>query len=99
MPLRKDTFFQKNSKLLALLIGVAMIASAVMLYLHPPDNRAGSEATGQGLTLPFVIVLLILGALIVPSPLHEIGKLYIKSRTNRQEGRTDSPPPAAGDGP
>lgn len=76
----KDTWFKRNSKAISFFAGLLLILIAVALYVFAP-SRAGTDASGQGFILPFVIVLAVIGLLLIPSPVHEIAKAYFKGRS------------------
>ena len=90
----KETWFKTNSKAISFFTGVLLILIAVALYVFAP-TRAGTDASGQGFILPFVIVLAVIGLLLIPSPVHEIAKAYFKNRGDRNQkppGGTNAAP-------
>lgn len=78
-----STWFQRNQKLILTIIGVLMIIGAACLFVFVPAPAKESAASGQGFSLPFSIVLLVIGALIVPSPVHAIMKAYLVSKAEK----------------
>lgn len=88
---KKETWFQRNSRAVAFFTGLALILIAAAIYVFAPTKQ-GTDASGNGFVLPFIIVLAIIGTLIMPSPLHALAKAYFKSR----EKKAPTSPPAGG---